>query len=189
MHNEATLLLVGALSFAACANGNAYVPAVTSNAVVANGQAIDYPMPPEAPAGDIRLQTIDVVDVHPLGAPTGTAKAIHVRMVATNTGTTAWTIDAREQRVALTGAAAIHAGGAFTGQVAEPPVAEIAPGGKGTIDLLFVLPEAFQRGSTRPEFDVLWTVHTGTRTVELRTPFERLNMKSYYGGWGGSWTQ
>jgi len=58
MHKEATLFLLGALALAACANGSSYVPAVTSNAVVANLQAIDYPIPPEAPAGDIRLATL-----------------------------------------------------------------------------------------------------------------------------------
>jgi len=193
MYTNSTLSLLGALGLAACANGSSYVPAVTSNAVVANVQAIDYPMPPEAPAGDIRLATLGVVEVHPLDAPTGTAKAIHVRMVATNAGPTPWTIDAREQRITLAGAAPIHAGGAITGQGAEPPIVEIAAGGKGAIDLIFVLPEEFQRASKRPEFDVLWTVHTGTRTVELRTPFDRLSMSSYYsddwstpGEWGGS---
>jgi hypothetical protein len=193
MHKDARLSLLVALGLASCANGGTYVPSVTSNAVVAKMEAADYPIPPEKPTGDVRLATLGVIDVHPMEAPTGTAKAIHLRMVATNTGSSPWTIDAREQRIAVAGGAQIRAGEAFTVQGAQPPVVKVAPGGKETIDLFFLLPTALRQASTRPEFDVLWTVHTATRIVEERTSFDRLSNSTYYGddwnsvgGWGGS---
>jgi hypothetical protein len=189
----AALSLLGTFALASCYRDFNYVPATSSNAVVAGIPAVDYPIPPDAPTGDIRLATLGVADVHPTDAPNGIAKAIHLRMIATNKGPDDWTIDAREQRLVIAGAVQVRAGDAFPDRKTDPPIVHVGPGKKETVDLFFLLPQTLEKGPNRPELDVLWTVHTPTRTIEQRTSFDRLRSEPAYdgpsdgnGGWGGS---
>jgi hypothetical protein len=183
--------LLGALAIASCSDEYAYVPVVNSNALVAGIPALDYPIPPGAPVGDIRLATLGVVEVNPSVTPDDSAKAVHLRMIATNRGAETWTIDTREQRLGLPGAIQIHACNVFGGALAS--VVHVGPGSAKTLDLFFLLPQTFQIGATRPEFEVLWTVHTPTQTIEQRTSFDRQTSDALYednedvsGWWGGS---
>jgi hypothetical protein len=181
------LPLVAALGLASCSEEFAYAPATTSNAVVAGVPAADYPLPP--PDGDVRLATLGVTDAHPVDAPTTVADAVHVRMIATNKGTGAWTIDAREQRIVFADGIQVAAGNAFADPGPEGPILRIAPRSVETIDLYFLLPPAFQKPADRPDFTVLWTVHVPARTIEESTSFNRLEDETQAdmtGRWGGS---
>jgi hypothetical protein len=181
------LSLVAALGLAGCSEEYAYAPATTSNAMVAGVPAADYPLPP--PDGDVRLATLGVTDAHPADAPTSSAKAVHVRVIATNRGTDGWTIDAREQRVAFADGVQVAAGNAFAGAGPEGPVLRIAPRTVATIDLYFLLPQALRKPSARPGFTVRWIVHMPARTIEESTSFDRFEDETeadVTGRWGGS---
>ncbi len=191
MHLEAALCVLGAL--ASCSTEYTYVPVVTSTAVVAGIPAVDYPIPPEAPVGDLRLAVVGVVDVHPAADPTGTVKAIHLRIIAINNGPDTWTLDAQEQRINLSPQVQVRASDVVTDQGARPRTVRVGPGSKETVELFFLLPQALQAEDSRPEFDLFTTVHTPTRTIERRTRFDQQRGETSYeddtptnGDWGGS---
>lgn len=193
MRRMTTLLLSGTLGLVCCASRSIYAPVVTTNATVAGVPAVDYPIPSPSATGDIRLAALGIANVHPAAAPTTTAKAVRLRMIATNRSEGTWSVLTREQRLALGGAVVLGAGDGIADHGASPLVVNVAPGQTRTIDLVFLLPPAFQAAANRPAFDLLWAVHTPTRTFEQRTPFDRVARDLYYediddvtGRWGGS---
>jgi hypothetical protein len=118
-------------------------------------------------------------------------------MVVANNSAEPWTVDTREQRIALPGQrqtppAFVHTA---EGDVTLPYVT-VPAGDKRTIDLFYPLPADLQSAKHIPEFDVVWRVHTDEQTVAERTPFDRLRVEpqyaagygpgwGYYGGWWG----
>ncbi len=189
MHRIA--LLLGALALAGCEHQYVYQPAVSTTSAVAGRPASYYTIPPEAPRGDVRVATFGFVDIQPTQQAKGEEKmrGLGVRMVVTNNSDQPWTVDTREQVLALPGKGESRA--AFV-SVDQGPIPEVTvpPGGKRVIDLFYPLPADMQKASKVPEFDTVWKVRTGTREVVERTPFERLEVEpvytySYdYYGWG-----
>ena len=164
------------LAILACEPEYAYVP-VTNATVVAGKIAADYPIPREAPRGDVRLASYGIVD---LGSPTDEhdrIRAFHLRMTLIDDGDRAWTVDTREQRLELdrwgTSAAAFVSADAGT----QPPVIAVPPKGKRVIDLFFPLPASLQKESQLPSFDAVWRVQADARAISERTPFERLTVE------------
>src|SRR5215469_10140720 len=98
-----TLILALALGALACTTSDyVYEPAEHANARVAGVQAADYAIPPEKPAGDIRLATFSVSEITPLNAPDDAkTKAVHLRAIIANNSDETWTFDTREQRLTL----------------------------------------------------------------------------------------
>jgi hypothetical protein len=189
-----TLILALALGAVACTTSDyIYEPAEHANARVEGVQAADYAIPPENPAGDIRLATFGISEITPQGAPDGAKlKALHLRAIIANNSDQTWTFDTREQRLTLADRGESRAAFATADAGTPPPTVEIAPKGKRTVDLFFPMPRDLQNESKLPAFDALWTVHTAATTVLQRTPFERLAIKppAYYeygwSYWGGS---
>lgn len=79
----------------------AYVPTTNAVATIHGRVAADYPIPPAAPQGDLRIASYGLTDVSPKGAPNQIQRALHLRVVLADNGATPWTFDTREQRVEL----------------------------------------------------------------------------------------
>ncbi|MFI5289422.1 MAG: hypothetical protein ACHQ17_07225 [Polyangia bacterium] len=172
------LIALGALVLAGCAGDYAYVPAEAATAQVGGQAAADYPIPPEAPQGDVRIASFGI---SPLAVnQQESVRALHLRMVIANNSSQQWTVDTREQLAALSGEGESRPIFASTDQ-GELPLVPIAPGDKRTIDLFYPLPADLQKASELPEFDLVWNVDTGNgRVVAERTPFQRVTVEPQY---------
>ncbi len=160
----------------ACEPEYAYVP-VTNATVVAGRIAADYPVPREAPRGDVRLASYGIVD---LGSPTDEhdrIRAFHLRMTLIDNGDQPWTLDAREQRIELDRWGTSVAAFASADAGSHPPIITVPQAGKRVVDLFFPLPARLQKESQLPTFDAVWRVRVDGQTVTERTPFERMTVE------------
>lgn len=193
----AAVLALSVAAVSACASRKfVYEPAVSSSAVVEGRPASYYPIPPEAPRGDVRIATFGFADISPEGSDEE-IRALHLRMVIANNSDAQWVVDTRDQRVLLPRDGESRPAFANVDE-GTAPVVEIPPGGKRTLDLFYPLPPHLEKASELPSFDTVWRVQTQTGTVAQRTPFERLDVTpAYYGsaypyayggyGWGYGW--
>lgn len=147
-----------------------YAPVTTTSAEIAGHPAAELPFPPDSPQGDVRLATLGLTQ-----ATVESPRAIHVRMVATNRGAAPWIIVKSEQELAVAVGGGPRA--AIVRASAQQPGTsdrvEVRPGETATVDLHFPLPPGARDASDVPAFDALWSVHSGSRIVTTRTPFER----------------
>ena len=79
---------------AGCAHEYAYLPAVPG---AGNDAAVRYPIPPEAPHGEVYLTSFGFTQMDV--AADRTANMLHARLVAVNNGPQAWTVDGRAQQL------------------------------------------------------------------------------------------
>jgi hypothetical protein len=145
--------------------------------------AADYPIPPNAPQGDVRIASYGITDVSPKNSPNEIHRALHLRIVVADNGPTPWTFDTREQRLDLSGHGPIAPAFASANSGAPPPLVTVDPNAKRIVDLFFLLPSDVQHADVLPEFDALWRVTTASGVVVERTPFERLMVEPDYGGY------
>jgi hypothetical protein len=179
--------VVPLLLTAGCAPEYAYVPEQNATATVRGRVAADYPIPPGAPRGDVRIASYGIAEVSSEGSPGETVRALHLRMVLENNSAAAWTLDTREQRVQLDGADTIAAAFASANAGVPPPMVTVPPSGKRVVDLFFALPAALQDAEAIPEFDAMWRVNAGPAgVIAERTPFERLTIEPDEGSYD-SW--
>ena len=182
---------------AGCASRYAYVPTTNAVATVQGRVAADYPIPPDAPRGDLRIASYGITDVTPRNKPGQSFRALHLRILLANNGTSQWTFDTREQRIDLHDRGFLTPAFASANSGSTPPVVTVPAQGSRVVDLFFFLPPDLQHAEEIPEFDALWKVDANPQIVAQRTPFERLLVEpvydawSYYGPgyyWGGpSW--
>jgi hypothetical protein len=64
-----------------CAPQYSYVPTTNATATVRGRVAAEYPIPPGAPQGDVRLASYGMTDVSPQKAPNEVLRALHLRVV------------------------------------------------------------------------------------------------------------
>jgi hypothetical protein len=191
---SAILVTAAAALLGACEGNYVYRPEAQPTARWSGGQAAQYQIPPEEPAGELQIASFGVSRVKPQAGEVGDAqRALHVRMVATNDGAAPWTIDTRKQQIDIRGVgqtgplwARVH------GSVA--PLVTVPARDRRIIDLYFPLPEDMQHASRIPQFDLLWRVDVAGRMVAERTPFERLRVERVYAvagpyeyGWATTW--
>jgi hypothetical protein len=188
MRIPSSLFVLAALAPVACEKDYVYVPATNTGADVAGIPASDVAIPPESPRGDVRVATFGISDIEPQGAPEGgRVRALHLRMIVANNDQRPWTVDTREQRLALEGRGESRAAYASADAGTPPPLVTVPAGGKRTIDLFFPLPADMEKASELPQFDAIWTVHSDARPVTERIPFERLQVEppsAYAYDWG-----
>jgi hypothetical protein len=165
---------IALLALCACEPQYAYVP-VTNATVIAGHVAADYPIPKEAPRGDVRVASYGIADVG--GSRDDRVRALHLRLTLIDNSDRAWTMDTREQLVDLDGYGRSVAAYASANSGTSPPLITAPPMGKRVVDLFFPLPAELQRASRLPAFDVVWKVRTGDREIAERTPFERISVE------------
>jgi hypothetical protein len=161
------------LLVAGCGGADQYLyqPAA-ANAEVSGLPAVDYPVPPGQPQGDVRVVSFGVNEMQ---AEQGgqNAPVLQVRLLVSNTASPVpWTIDTRQITVALGGAGQSRAAFVNT-DTGTPPVLQIPAGQSRTIDLYYPLPPTLASAGQLPGFDVVWQVQTGAGAVAQRTSFQR----------------
>jgi hypothetical protein len=152
-----------------------YRPSVNATASTDGYPAARYPIPLNAPKGDVRVASFGVTEVGHEQGPD--LPSLHIRLaIANNAGQTTWTVDTRDVRVELRGEQ--PRGPAFANAEAGGlPVVGIPPEQQRTIDLFYPLPKERDEPEDIPAFDVLWKVQTDEGMVAERTPFEQLQIE------------
>jgi hypothetical protein len=175
------LLLATLLAATGCASQYAYVPTTNATATIHGKIAADYPIPPNAPQGDLRIASYGITDVSPNAAPRESLRALHLRVALANDSAATWTFDTRQQSIDLSGRGPLAPAFSSASPGTPPPLVTVEPNGKRVVDLFFVLPPDLQHADAIPEFDALWSVTTGAGPIAERTPFERLLIEPDYG--------
>ena len=166
---------IALLAVCACEPQYAYVP-VTNATVIAGHVAADYPIPKEAPRGDVRVASYGIADVGG-GSRDDRVRALHLRLTLIDNSDRAWTMDTREQLVDLDGYGQSVAAYASANAGSAPPAITVTPMGKRVVDLFFPLPPELQRAERLPTFDVVWKVRADDKDISERTPFERISVE------------
>jgi uncharacterized membrane protein YgcG len=162
-----------------CATHYAYVPAPPATSVPVYGRdAAFYSLPPSSPHGELRVIAYGIEELAP-GDPDDDAtadapgfSALHLRIIVSNTGQKAWTLDTREQRIELPGHGA--SGVAFAsadreGDASQPPVIQIFFGNTRIVDEFFPLPPDMQNAEALPAFVAHTTLHTDDADPTIET--------------------
>ena len=176
-------LVLALLGATGCATRYTYVPTTNAMATIQGRVAAEYPVPPSAPQGDVRIASYGLTDLTPRSAANEVLRALHLRVVLADNAATPWTFDTREQRVQLDDGAVLAPAFASANAGSSPPLVTVDRNGKRVVDLFFLLPPELQHADAIPEFDALWRVGTGAGIVAERTPFERLAIEPDYGGY------
>ena len=169
--------LLPLLIAAGCSPRYTYLPTTNAVATVQGKVAAEYPIPPSAPQGDVRIASYGMTDVSPSKDSHEVYRALHLRVVLADNSATPWTFDTREQRVELGAREVLPPSFASANGGAPPPLVTVDSNGKRVVDLFFLLPAQLQRADEIPEFDALWHVHTGDGVIAERTPFERFTVE------------
>ncbi len=166
-----SLLVVPLLAVLGCGSSDQYVYAPeTANAQQQGMPASRTAIPPEQPQGSVLVTSSGVTRITPQGQPP--IDAIHVRMAVSNDGDpVAWNVDTRNQLLEIPGEGQARPLFANSDLRTLPMVA-IPQGQKHVIDLFYPLPASVGE-SKLPQFDLVWRVDTGARTVVSRTAFDR----------------
>jgi hypothetical protein len=150
------------LAASGCATYSSYVPVGPGTS---GGPAVRYPVPPEAPQGEIYVTSFGFTDLD-LG-PDQPGTMLHVRLAVTNGSGQPWSLDGRRQMLVATGYQ--NQTPAFANSDAgQGPVYVVAPGRNNTFDFYYAVAPPI--GS----FAVDWSVDVPGRTVATQTPFLRV---------------
>src|SRR5215831_8326545 len=149
-----------------------FTPTEQVSATTDGFPAARYPTPPESPRGTVYVTSFGVVQADVAGTGQATP-LLEVRLTVSNdSGATPWTLDTREQLLAIPGAGKSRAAFVNSDQPGAPSLT-IAAGQKRTIDLYYTLPPGMANAAKIPAFDLLWQVRTTERLVAQRTPFQK----------------
>jgi hypothetical protein len=143
-----------------------YAPVQHATAMAYGEPAADYPLPSRRPDGDVELASFGVQKV------VRGARAVHVRMIVANDGTGIWTVDTRQQLMALPGVGRVRPTWAYS-SVGQPPRIAIGPSQRAVVDLFYPLPLPEHHARDIPDFSVLWEVQTDRGPIIHRTRFDR----------------
>jgi hypothetical protein len=175
------ILAAGAVA-ASCGASNNFVPE-NATSVVDGNAATSVAIPPEAPRGEVRIASSGLTTLRANDAPD--LPAVHVRMEVSNDADhVAWTVDTREQLLAVQGGGTVQPAFA-NADIDGLPLVQVAPREKRTIDLYYAVPD-----DDVVEFELAWQVATGDRVVGERTAFYRTEPESgptYATMWGPYW--
>ncbi|HEY3353584.1 MAG TPA: hypothetical protein VGQ83_10065 [Polyangia bacterium] len=140
---------------------------------------VDYPVPPSAPRGGVRVMSYGVTDVRPDRGGTST-RALQVRLLVSNEADdTPWTLDTRQVLAAVAGQGQSRAAFVNT-DGGTPPVLRIARGKHVTVDLYYPLPDAVANAGSAPGFQLAWQVRTSAGVFAENTPFNPAGADSGY---------
>jgi hypothetical protein len=163
-----TLALALALG-SGCAHELVYRPAVLG---ATGGPAVRYPVPPEAPRGDVYVTSFGFSDLE-VGPGGQHASLLHARLAVTNGGPGPWALDGRQQEVLVAGQPPLVP--AFINSDAGVgPLYPIPPGQTRVLDLFYFVPPPLDRIDALPSFALAWRVLAGIEPVAQRTPFQRV---------------
>lgn len=152
-----------------CAPRHVYAPvSTTTSADLVGATAAVYEMPPDAPRGRVRVATLGIAMLRPGGLADSPSRAIHVAIGVSNESAERWSLAPSEGSLTLTTGNERDEVHSTTSEVVE-----ISPRSTRLIHLYFLLPLRLQGKQWLPSFDVVWTIHAGSRAVTHRTSFQR----------------
>src|SRR5262245_31802263 len=127
------ILMVAAgalLAATGCATSSSFVPVGPGTT---GGSAIRYPVPPEAPRGEVYLTSFGFTDLDVGGQP---ATLLHARLAVSNGSAQPWTVDGRRQVLVAPGYPRLTP--AFANSDAGTgPVYVVPPGSSNVFDLYY----------------------------------------------------
>jgi hypothetical protein len=193
MSSRLVLATVALCAVVGCAHEYAYWPA---GPAAGSGPAARYPIPPEAPRGEVYVTSFGYTD---LDLDDGrSAQMPHARLVAVNNGPDAWTLDGREQQLTVAPGQAPLAPAFANTDAGAGPVYTVPPGQRRTFDFYYAPPPPLDKPSQVGWFEFDWRVNVGAQPIAQRTSFQRFEERpATYGtypgyvfvglGWGPLW--
>ena len=175
--NKPGLLLLCGISVGCATERYGFRPAATVTTTEAGFPASRYPVPPDAPRGEVYLTSFGTREVETGGD--ARAQLIHVRLaVANQEGDAAWSVDPGQQLLVTPGVAPqkpdfMEIDGRHDG---NPTVGR---GQRKVIDLYYRMPGGARDADRLPTFDLQWQINAGGKLVAERTPFVREAYRDY----------
>ena len=179
------------LAAGGCAHQYTYWPAGAGD-----GPAARYPVPPEAPRGEVYVTSFGYTDME-VDDGRG-AQFLHARLVTVNNGPEAWTVDGREQQLLIAqGQPPLRPAFANT-DAGAGPVYTVPPASRRTFDFYYQVPPPLDDPRQVGWFELEWYVGAGAQLTAQRTSFQRFEERpAAYGaypdyvyiglGWGPLW--
>lgn len=172
-----------------CSAGYKYIyePEQNDAATVAGRPAALYMIPPAAPQGSLRIATIGIATFKLRRDSDSHFHAAHVRYIVANNGQVPWSVDTRAQIASVSGAGTSRPAYVNTNGK-SPPIVQVPPHSKVTLDFFYPLPSNMQDASEVPQLDIAWRIATPLGELADRTSFARVRLEPAYPpfdyGWG-----
>ena len=160
------LATIVAIAGAGCAHEFAYLPVDNG----ASAPASRYPIPPEAPRGEVYVTSFGFTSMDV--AEGRTADMMHARLVVSNGSPVPWTLDGRAQQLAAPGQAPLIPAFVNT-DAGAGPVYAVPPMQRRTFDFYYAVPPPLNQPQQLGGFALDWRVDVGGRPIAQRTPFQR----------------
>ena len=161
----AIVLAVGAVG---CAHEYAYRPAVPG---AGNDAAVRYPIPPEAPHGEVYVTSFGFTEMEV--AADRTANMLHTRLVAVNNGTADWTVEGAAQQLLVPPAQQPLAPAFINTDAGNGPMYTVPPAQRRVFDFYYAVPPPQDRPEQMQFFELGWRVDVAGGAIAQRTPFQR----------------
>jgi len=161
----AILLAAGA---AGCAHEYAYLPAVPG---AGNDAAVRYPIPPEAPRGEVYVTSFGFTQMDV--AQDRTANLLHARLVAVNSGPETWTVDGNSQQLTVPPGQQPLSPAFINTDAGTGPVYTVPPAQRRVFDFYYAVPPPMDQAEQLGFFELGWRVDVAGRPIAQRTPFQR----------------
>jgi hypothetical protein len=173
------LSLAGLSAVVACGTHFTALQTTGASQLVAPESTLTYAIPIEAPKGHVEVASYGVVEVSIADTTTDERlRALHLRIIVTNVADRIWTLDTREQRLALEGRGLSAPAFASADPGSPPPQITVPMGGRRVVDFFFPLPADLALADPLPPFDALWRVSTEAKEAVVdRTIFQSLLME------------
>lgn len=155
----------------------AFVPATPTTTLLYEHAAADYPIPADTPRGDLRVASYGFEVLSSADAPDQRLSTLHLRLFVSNSGAQPWSLDTREQQLAIDGhgtSTPAFATASPEPSGTAPPIVSVAPSGSRLVDLFFPLPDGIDGATALPTFQLTSKLHTDAGVVTETTPFERI---------------
>ncbi|HVR60773.1 MAG TPA: hypothetical protein VMU50_02690 [Polyangia bacterium] len=151
-----------------CAHQISYVPV---GPAATGGPAARYPIPPEAPQGEVWVTSFGFTDMD-LG-PGQPGHVLHARLAVSNGSAAPWNVDGRQQSLVGPGLSPQAPSFLNTDAAGGGPVYQVPPGRASVFDFYYALPPPLNDGRNLADFALDWNVDAGGRAFAEQTPFAR----------------
>jgi hypothetical protein len=151
-----------------CAHEFAYVPVGPG---ATGGPAAQYPVPPEAPQGEVYVTSFGFTDMDV--GPNQPGTMLHARLAVSNGSSVAWKVDGQQQFLVAPGVSPQPPAFVNTDAEGSGPIYQVPAGRASVFDLYFAVPPPIDRTRNLSGFALDWNVDAGGRVIAEQTSFQR----------------
>jgi hypothetical protein len=171
------LLLLSAVSFGCATQRYGFRPAAAVTTSEAGFPASHYPVPPDAPQGEVFLTSFGTRAIDTGHETRG--QLIHVRLaIANQAASGAWSLDPAHQLLVVPGVAPAPPDFMeIDGRHDRSPTVD--PGQRRVIDLYYRMPGGARDADKLPAFELQWQINVAGKVVAEHTPFVREAYRDY----------